>query len=237
MSAPYGYIKDPSDCHKIIIDSYSSKIIKIIFDMTLNCKSRKEICDYLNKNNILTPSRYKAEVIKTISNKSRISDKWIPSMIMEILKNEVYIGNMAQGEVTKPIRRLNKRVKKKREDWIVVENTHKPIIIKDDFDTVQRVLEYSPTMLKTNDVLLKYLRCPDCGGMFYKRKTKYNEYYYCNNYYRKKTCTKHGVIKIILEEMVIEELNCKYNLKITKLNDNNDNIIRKYIDIIYIKKW
>ena len=50
--------------------------------------------NYLNNNNILTLSRYKSEVLKVISTKSKIVDKWLPSMILETLKNEVYIGNI-----------------------------------------------------------------------------------------------------------------------------------------------
>ena len=86
-------------------------------------------------------------------------------------------------------------------------------------------------MLKSDDLLLKYLRCPDCGGMFYKSKTKYNEYYYCNNYYRKKACTKHSIIKSILENIVLEELKSKYDKTLLKLNED---ILKKYIDVIYI---
>ena len=97
-------------------------------------------------------------------------------MIRQILNNEVYIGNMVQDKVTKPRRKSNKRVKTKKEDWIIVENTHEPIISKDDFETVQRILNYSSVMLKSDDILLRYLKCPECGSKFYKKKTKYNEY-------------------------------------------------------------
>lgn len=60
VSAPYGYIKDPKDGHKILVDKYASNIVKRIFTITLEYKSRKEIVDILNEEKILPPSKYKA---------------------------------------------------------------------------------------------------------------------------------------------------------------------------------
>ena len=231
VSAPYGYIKDSNDCHKVLIDDYASKIVKRIFDMTLECKSRKEIADRLNDECILPPSKYKAEIIKVTSLSTKIAEKWQPNMIREILKNEFYIGNMAQGKVRKPTRRLNKLIKVSKEDWIVVENTHKAIINKNDFETVQRILEFSSALLNSNEMLLMYLKCPDCNGIFHKKKTKYNEYYYCNTYYRNKGCSKHSVIKSVLEEMVLEALKEKINQNIRHLTKD---ILKKYVKDIYV---
>ena len=86
VSAPYGYIKDSNDCHKVLIDDYASKIVKRIFDMTLECKSRKEIAERLNDECILPPSKYKAEIIKVTSLSTKIAEKWQSNMIREILK-------------------------------------------------------------------------------------------------------------------------------------------------------
>lgn len=231
VSAPYGYIKDPNDGHKILIDDYSSQIVKRIFDMTLDCKSRREIVNILNEEKVLPPSKYKAEVIKVTSESTKIAKEWTPDMIREILKNEVYIGNMFQGKIKKPNRRLNKIIKVKKDEWVLVENTHEAIINKKDFAAVQRFLEFSPTMLKSEDLLLIYLKCPDCNGTFHKKKTKYNEYYYCNTYYRNKGCTKHAVIKYILEDMVLESIKENVDNSIKELNKE---LLDKYVNAIYI---
>jgi DNA invertase Pin-like site-specific DNA recombinase len=74
--APYGYIKDPKDKHKFLIDKNVSKIIKKIFDMILDGKSRKEIADYLNNNEILTPSEY-LRINKDIT----VMKKWNSEMV------------------------------------------------------------------------------------------------------------------------------------------------------------
>ena len=56
--APYGYIKDPKDKHKFLIDKNVSHIIRKIFDMILDGESRRQVAEFLNDNDILTPSEY-----------------------------------------------------------------------------------------------------------------------------------------------------------------------------------
>ena len=104
--APYGYIKDPKDKHKFLIDKNVSHIITKIFDMILDGKSRREVADFLNQNDILTPSEY----LNINTNKDvTVIKKWNPEMINKILRNENYTGTLFQGKK----RNLNYRVNKK----------------------------------------------------------------------------------------------------------------------------
>lgn len=96
VSAPYGYLKDPTDNHKFAIDDYVTNIVKRIFNMTLEGKSKKEIADILNKENILTPSQYKSKITKVTSEKTIQASSWNNHIINEILKNETYIGTLIQ---------------------------------------------------------------------------------------------------------------------------------------------
>ena len=56
--APYGYIKDPKDKHKFLIDKNVSHIIRKIFDMILDGEIRRQVTEFLNDNDILTPNEY-----------------------------------------------------------------------------------------------------------------------------------------------------------------------------------
>ena len=100
--APYGYLKDPKDKHKLIIDRDSSIIVRKIFDMILLGKSRKEIADFLNDNNILTPSLYKINKEKTNNEEFALSKKWNAEIVNRILRNETYTGTLIQNIKTKP---------------------------------------------------------------------------------------------------------------------------------------
>ena len=69
-------------------DYYLYDIIKKIFDMILDGKSRRQVADFLNDNDILTPSEY----LKINTNKdTTIMKKWNSEMVNSILRNENYI--------------------------------------------------------------------------------------------------------------------------------------------------
>lgn len=87
VTAPYGYLKNPKDKHKFIIDSESSYIVKKIFNMILLGKSRKEIAEHLNNKNVLTPSLYKLSKEKTNNEELIRSKKWNAKIVNRILRN------------------------------------------------------------------------------------------------------------------------------------------------------
>ena len=221
--APYGYIKDSKDKHKFLIDKNISHIIKKIFDMILEGKSRREVADFLNNNDILTPSEY----LKINTDKdTTIMKKWNPEMVNAILRNENYTGTLFQGKKRKLNYRIDKKIKLDKENWIVTENHHEAIISKEDFDKVQDILDRKSKVKKDGsiDILSGILKCKCCGSNMIKRTSKGKVYYYCSNYYRKKNCENNkSTSKSILDEFIKKELNIT---DITRLNiDNNINYI------------
>ena len=217
--APYGYIKDPKDKHKFLIDKNVSHIIKKIFNMILNGKSRREVADFLNDNDILTPSEY----LKINTDKdTTIMKKWNPEMVNSILRNESYTGTLFQGKKRKLNYRIDKKIKLDKENWIVTENHHEAIISKEDFDKVQEISDRKSKVNKDEniDVLSGILKCKCCGSNMIKRTSKGKVYYYCSNYYRTKNCENNkSILKSIVEEFIKKELNIN---EITRLNINNN---------------
>ena len=224
--APYGYIKDPKDKHKFLIDKNVSHIIKKIFNMILNGKSRREVADFLNDNDILTPSEY----LKINTDKdTTIMKKWNPEMVNSILRNENYTGTLFQGKKRKLNYRIDKKIKLDKENWIITENHHEAIISKEDFDKVQEILDRKSKVNKDRsiDILSGNLKCKCCGSNMIKRTSKGKVYYYCSNYYRTKKCENNkSISKSIIDEFIKKELNVT---EITRLNINN-NI--KYISVV-----
>ena len=224
--APYGYIKDPKDKHKFLIDKNVSHIIKKIFDMILDGKSRKEVADFLNQNDILTPSEYlNINTDKDVS----VMKKWNSEMVNSILRNENYTGTLFQGKKRKLNYRVNKKINIDKENWIVTENHHEAIINKEKFDKVQDILDRQTKVNKDGsiDILSGFLKCKCCGSNMVKRSSKGKVYYYCSNYYRTKNCENNkSISKSILEEYIKKELNIT---EVTRLNINN-NI--KYINVV-----
>lgn len=115
------------------------------------------ICKDLIKDNIPSPARL---------NNSGNTTLWNSTTIRRILKNEVYIGNTIGHKVKKVNYKLKKQIMLNKDNWIKVENTHEPIISKEDFYKVQNILSkrsYTPlkrqnTFTYWNYILYK-LRC------------------------------------------------------------------------------
>lgn len=231
VSAPFGYLKDPEDCHKFIIDDYAANIVRRIFHMTIDCKSKNEIADILNKEGILTPSRYKSEVTKVTSDKTIKSDKWNNKIINAILKNETYIGTLIQGKNRKPMRKLKKIVKTDSKDWKICENHHEPIIDKETFMRVQNILNFSGIVQDDNELLITKLKCGECHSGFYRRMVKGIYYYCCKSSYRKMGCSLKLIRKDVLEKMVLIDINDKYVKDYKKLNKI---LVNKYVEQVEI---
>ena len=231
VSAPYGYLKDPKDCHKFIIDKYAANIVKRIFKLTLKCKSKSEIADILNKESVLPPSKYKCEVTEVTSQYTYISDEWNNDMVANILRNETYTGKLIQGRFRKPVRKRSKLVRVNKDEWKVVENHHKAIIDKDTFDTVQNIINFVPVREQEDELLLSKLECTECKSGFYRKKSKNYYYYVCKSKYRKTGCNMQSIRKDILENMVLMDMNDKFKRDKNKLNKE---IVDKYINVIKI---
>lgn len=130
--APYGYKKDKMQKNHLVIDENTSYIVKDIFKMYLNGNSVYYIRDYLNKKNIQSPSGYAKNQIEI--------KKWNSVTILNILSNKAYIGTTVANKRTNLSYKSKKRIKVPKEEYIITENTHKPIIEKEDFEKAQFIL-------------------------------------------------------------------------------------------------
>ena len=175
--AVYGYIKSPEDNHKLIIDEEAAAVVRMIFNYKLQGYSNQQICRKLFEQNIMPPVRYKYE--KGISTKGRYSDNiyWSDSTISDMLKNEMYIGNMVQGKTRTRFVGYRQFQTLPRDEWHIVEGTHEPIISKEVFNKVQEIIaEYKRTngnrfnkkYKDSPNIFKNKIFCGECGGV-YKR--------------------------------------------------------------------
>lgn len=141
VTAPYGYLKNPKDKHKFIVDKEASYNVKKIFNMILLGKSRKEIAEYLNSKNVLTPSLYKLNKEKTNNEQFIRSKKWNAEIVNRILKNGAYTGTLIQNIKTKPNYKTDKLIDVNKDEWIITQNHYEAIISKKIFDKVQNILD------------------------------------------------------------------------------------------------
>jgi site-specific DNA recombinase len=141
---PLGYAKDESQ--KLVIVDEEAKIIRYIFQKTLERESANEI----------------AKQLDTLGWRSRSGKVLTTSHISSARRNVVYYG------VVQACRRVNGRVV----DKVFVENAHEPIISKQQWLEVQRILEENTTgnffnKRKATRRLQNLIYCNCCGRKRY----------------------------------------------------------------------
>ncbi len=215
--ASYGYLKDPNDHHKLIIDEGAAPIVRRIFEEYLGGKAIIAIAKSLNGNGIPCPSVYKALQGQKYRQPSNPDGKalWSDRSIRRILENQMYCGDMVQGKREKISYKIKQIKDMPKEDWIIVENTHEPIISREDFAKVQALLNSgirrSPKT-KQVDLFSGLVRCADCGrGMNKKTNTHdYGTYHYYRCATRRKmsttACTNHTIRIDKLETAVLKTI-------------------------------
>ncbi len=165
---PYGYKKDPNDCHKLIVNPDTAPIVKRIFQMASEGVGITAICLKLNEEGVFTPAKYAHLAGYTSS--QVYGEAWQTRTINVILKAETYLGHLVQGRSSSFNR---KQTQKDRSEWIRVENTHEAIISQELFDKVQAIREKafmkSPISC-TENIFKGIIFCGHCGKNLHRQK-------------------------------------------------------------------
>src|SRR5574344_2837291 len=119
--APYGYLRDSKNKYKFVVDKEAAKVVKKIFNMALNGKSKKDIAIELNSLGISTPRVHKFEsgTIKKCEIKES-TKRWDSKKIDEILKNRTYTGDLVQGVRKKVSHKIHKNRRVDNDEWMIV---------------------------------------------------------------------------------------------------------------------
>ena len=216
---PYGYKKSPENKNKLIIDNEAASVVKRIFSMYLSGMGKLVIAKKLNEENVPNPTEYKSKVLGlnyTNPNKLRNTGYWTYSTINHILKNIVYVGDMAQHKAEVKAYNIRKKQAVPREEWYVFKNTHEAIISRNDFELVQNQLQNKRRNLNFGNIS-KYsgiFFCKNCGramNKFYSTTRKDGSrfiLYKCGTYSRlgKNMCSIHSIKESELDEILLSAI-------------------------------
>ncbi len=218
--AAYGYMKDESNHNRLVVDPYAADIVRSIFKWKIEGHSHQWIADRLNDTGVLSPMEYKQSLGLKYFTPFRTNAKalWSAVAIGRILKDEVYIGVLAQGKQSTPNHKVKKVFSKPKEEWVRAFDSHEPIISKDDFDLANSLILRDMRVAPNEETVYLFsgvVRCADCG-MNMVRKTvprgsKKYIYYVCKNSKQKK-CKSHSVSAKLLEESVTAALKSHINV-------------------------
>ena len=217
--AVYGYIRDPDDKNRIIVDDEAAEIVKSIYEWYTTGSSKMGIVRKLNELKILTPAKYRISKYPPKKKHDReyaqnLFGLWSIQAVSSILENPTYCGHMAQGKRTTASYKNSTQIKTPKEAWIIKENTHDAIIDEAVFRKAQELSQLTVRECPNKNVVYLFsglMRCADCGrGMdrttVRKDKTgKVYASYRCSTYFRhsKEACTGHTIPERLISEAVL----------------------------------
>lgn len=236
----YGYLKSPDDRHKLIIDDETAPVVRQMFRWFIEGKSVIGITKELNALGIPNPSTYKKLKgwnYKHTSGKNN-DGLWCDSTVRRMLSNQMYIGNMVQGKNTTISYKIKQCKSIPKSDWIIVENTHEPIIDKETFNKAQSLFNRNTRTApaKTEvDLFAGFIKCADCHRAMSKKTNKHSygtyKYYRCvtSRKMDSSACSPHSIRIDKLEKAVLVTIQTMIDTAIElddvldKINEKSDN--------------
>lgn len=223
--APYGYQKDPSDRHHLIVDPEAAEVVKEIFRMFADGIGYVRMTKILRERNILNPQAYFNQNNPDYYKHSDYWRKpfdWHATSVRAILNNPVYLGKLTFGKTKTKGFFDKRRVATEESDWIVVEHTHEPLVSQELWDTVHQMMKARRRENSSGHVqpFAGLVKCAGCGSSlnasYDKKKGKYTGFscwVYKN--YGKQRCTSHAIGWQTLNRLVLEDIRC--NAQVAKL--------------------
>lgn len=215
--APFGYKIDPNDRHHLIVDEPAAQVVKRIFRLASEGVGYNKMAKIFREEKVLTPIAYfnlnNPDYFK--SDYWRKEFDWHVTSIRAILNNEVYLGKLVYGKQRNKSMKSKEKVRNPKEDWIVVENCHEPIITQELWDTVHKILNAKHRPAKAGEVQMfaGLLYCSDCGHcLTYSQKQRkdgsYHGAYSCWMYktHGKEYCASHYITFDTIYELVLIDI-------------------------------
>lgn len=220
--APYGYLIDPKDKHRLIIDKNTSDNVRLIFEMFVQGNGYRKIAQELNNRGIPSPSAYKKQTgskyVNCNANSSNTKGLWTQSTIAAILRNEMYTGTLVQGKSHNVSYKNKKRKKVDKNKWVRIPDTHEAIIDHETWERSQeRLNSRTRSSRVTNELpsLSGKVKCAVCGRPM-KRNIYYNKAKTIKYYGLQCAAYKTGAMNCpniktlsgkVLEQKILDELN------------------------------
>ena len=212
--ALYGYKKDPEQKGHLIVDEKAAAVVREVFTLFAQGYGKTAIARMLNDRGIPNPTEYKRLCgLRYRGAKSRNSTLWKYYSIGDILKNEIYIGNMVQGKYGSVSYKTKQSKPRPKREWYIVKGTHEPIIDRDLWDRVQRMLAQRSKPFQNGKIgiFAQKVRCANCGYTLQSCKSApqrgSQHYLHCpNRHYAKDSCAGAFISVNRLEQYVLKEI-------------------------------
>ena len=213
---PYGYKKDPDDPKRWIVDEEAAQVVRRVFRMTLDGYGTEQITTIFSEEKILTPIAYWREKGVNRPGKSKLRGPymWNSSTITHILSLQEYCGDILNFKTYSKSYKNKKRLANDRENWVIFQDVHEPIIERAVFEQVQQKrgkIRKRRTHEGERNMFSGLLVCADCGHNLHFHFNQGNpdiKYFNCSNYKGNRgTCTSTHYVRVdFLEQVVLGEI-------------------------------
>lgn len=203
--APYGYVKDEKDHHKLLVDERVRHTIEEIFGRYLSGEGMLSISKDFNNRGILTPAKH--------IGLKRGSGIWTGQIIRYVLTQRVLTVAVVGGKTRVQEVGSDNRKWVDSRNWIIREDMHEAIITKGDFNIVQDMLSRNEKRIsrdrKNFHILQDKIYCGKCHHkMSYTVHYGKSDGYCCPYRYKTKDCgcMKGEITASMLEDIVAKEI-------------------------------
>lgn len=211
---PYGYMKDPDNKKKWIIDEEAAAVVQQIFALCVSGMGPTQIAKWLEKHEIYNPTAYSQAKGRPVTNKPTANPyKWTNETVSRTLERIEYLGHTVNFKTRKQSYKSKKKLWNDPSEWVIFENTQPPIVEESVFLIVQNIRRSRrrPTKMGDMGIFSGLLYCTECGGKMYQcRATNFTEeqkYFICSTYRKgKDLCTTHSIKNVVLHEIVLRNL-------------------------------
>ena len=213
---PYGYIKDPENPKRWIVDEEAAQVVRRIYRMTLEGVGTEQIAAKLEEDGVLTPRAYWNS--KGINRPGKVKDlpptHWNSSSVIKMLSVQEYCGDILNFKTYSKSYKNKKRLENDRENWAIFKDVHEPIIERAVFEQVQQKrgkMRKRQAKDGERSMFSGLLVCADCGSNLHFHFNQGNpeiKYFNCSNYKGNRgTCGSTHYVRVdFLEQVVLGEI-------------------------------
>ncbi len=237
--AAYGYLKGDDEKHTPVIDEPAAKVVRRIFELRATGITPTQIAKILNADGVPIPSDYRAQRLVKPNPYKNTFHYWSHVAVRNILNNPIYIGHLAQQKFTTVSFKNHKSVRRSKDEWVIAENTHEPIISQELWDKCQEVdrcASHGKIMKKGIVLPLNSMMfCADRGakiklnGHAKKADGSVNYFYVCGTYARcgASTCSTHYISQKQIEKIVLTDILAKARYVIESEEDARQEFLKR----------
>ena len=210
---PYGYIKDPEDKTRWIVDEEAAKVVREAFHLCMQGYGPSQIAKEFTRRRIMNPTAHaRKNGINIPDNRGHDDDYvWRGSTIVHMLSRQEYLGHTVNFKTYRKSYKQKKQMKNDPSEWMIFKNTHEAIIEESVFEVVQRIRDGRRRLTPMGEMplLSGMIFCADCGNKMYQVRGRgwehEKEYFVCATYRKiKGGCSSHQIRNAVVEELLLD---------------------------------